>query len=371
MVNNVVENKVLEKKAPALENKVSQRNGYIDFARGIAIFLMIWGHCLQYCIPKGADFFEDPVFKFIYTFHMPILALISGYMFSFSVKNRGCGEGIGKRTIGLAQALVVGSLVNFAITKVIYPLSFDDVTFRGVLNSAKDLWFLWSILGASIAVSVAVNFSKSFIKQLLLIVLMIPIIYVLPGGELNLYMYPYFVLGWIYFEKKDSVIFKLLYKIRYICIPVFIVMLFFFEKKHYIYTSGMFTIENIAERHSINLFRYLIGFFGSICMLIVCKWLFDFFNLWIVSRKVLSVGLSNCGRKSLQIYIISCSLLSFFLPKLARSAQNSIPFLASGVNEILYDAVLTPIVAIVYIAVLYWIVILLEKIKLSKVLFGR
>lgn len=60
----------------------------LDIIKGIAIILVVMGHCIQY--GSGNDyytsalFFEENIFKFIYSFHMPLFMLISGYVFGFS-----------------------------------------------------------------------------------------------------------------------------------------------------------------------------------------------------------------------------------------------------------------------------------------------
>ena len=62
--------------------RIRNRNYYIDAAKGLAIFLMLWGHCIQSCVVgSDVDFFENTVFKAIYSFHMPLFMLISGYLF--------------------------------------------------------------------------------------------------------------------------------------------------------------------------------------------------------------------------------------------------------------------------------------------------
>lgn len=48
------------------------RSTFINFIRGLAIFFMLWGHCIQYASCEVIDFFEDPVFRFIYSFHSKI-----------------------------------------------------------------------------------------------------------------------------------------------------------------------------------------------------------------------------------------------------------------------------------------------------------
>ena len=53
---------------------------FINVARGLAIFLMLWGHCIQCCCLGDFDFYENDVFRVIYSFHMPLFMLISGYL---------------------------------------------------------------------------------------------------------------------------------------------------------------------------------------------------------------------------------------------------------------------------------------------------
>ena len=48
---------------------------YWDLVKGTAIFLMLWGHCVQFCALDEVDYFADIVFKTIYTMRLqPILS---------------------------------------------------------------------------------------------------------------------------------------------------------------------------------------------------------------------------------------------------------------------------------------------------------
>lgn len=70
------------------------RDKRLDILKGIAIILVVIGHNIQFM--KGntyaqGDFFSNPVFSIIYTFHMPAFMLVSGYLFylaSKSIKQR-------------------------------------------------------------------------------------------------------------------------------------------------------------------------------------------------------------------------------------------------------------------------------------------
>ena len=54
------------------------RNTQIDSLKFFLIFLVLVGHCLDINIgAKG----NSVVFKFIYSFHMPVFAMLSGFVF--------------------------------------------------------------------------------------------------------------------------------------------------------------------------------------------------------------------------------------------------------------------------------------------------
>ena len=43
-----------------------QQRLFLDVLKGVAVFLMLWGHCIQ-CAIGGElpDFYENPLFRFI------------------------------------------------------------------------------------------------------------------------------------------------------------------------------------------------------------------------------------------------------------------------------------------------------------------
>lgn len=50
---------------------------YLDNIKGFAILLVVLGHCIQFSNPK---FDDDFLFRFIYSFHMPLFFMVSGYV---------------------------------------------------------------------------------------------------------------------------------------------------------------------------------------------------------------------------------------------------------------------------------------------------
>ena len=188
-----------------------------------------------------------------------------------------------------------------------------------------------------------------------------------PNWEQNLYMYPYFVIGYLFGQWKNSVP-KTILGLKYLSLVAFPIMLFFYNKKHYIYTTGIISSQNKMELISIDLYRWAIGFVGSIFALVIVELVY---NALILRKPIIGNPLAKLGKKSLQIYCISVSLLSFWLPKLYTKFCNVVGSNIFAANMWLYNLLVTPCLAIVYAIVIYFFVKLLEKIKISKVIFGR
>ena len=72
-----------------MELNMVKRNILIDFLKSISIILVVLGHCIQYgsgyLYLVNNNFFYNKLFMFIYSFHMPLFAAISGYLFYKSI----------------------------------------------------------------------------------------------------------------------------------------------------------------------------------------------------------------------------------------------------------------------------------------------
>ena len=91
------------------------RNLMIDIVKGIATLLVAWGHFIQFSMWGAEAFFENEVFIIIYSFHMPLFALISGYLFWSSLKKRNLRELLLSRITGLLIPIVSWSLIDWSL----------------------------------------------------------------------------------------------------------------------------------------------------------------------------------------------------------------------------------------------------------------
>ena len=121
----------------------------------------------------------------------------------------------------------------------------------------------------------------------------------------------------------------------------------------------------------INGFRWAIGFVGSIFILtvveLVCRLV-----VFKLKRPIVSCGFVAAGQKSLQIYALSMALLNNYVREIAvwlidkRGMENTLTQ-----HLYVYNYGFCLGLAVIYIVALYWLVKLLDKIKLGKILFGR
>lgn len=59
-----------------------ERKVFIDYAKGLAILLVVIGHLLQYNLVGTS---AKDLFDIIYSFHMPLFMFLSGYVASLTI----------------------------------------------------------------------------------------------------------------------------------------------------------------------------------------------------------------------------------------------------------------------------------------------
>lgn len=350
----------------------NQERAYINVAKGVAVALMIWGHCLQYCSKESFHIFEHSVFQFIYSFHMPLFMLISGYLFSFSYQKRDLKTLLIHRTQGMLQPIVFASMLNAFLAKLPTFALYGTirVTNGELFTGLYSLWFLWCVLSSSTAVAIAGKTARNGWIQLLLIILGVFLVALFPENHYHVYMYPYFVAGF-YYGMYRSRIPAWLSRCAAASLIIFPAMLPFYEGRHLIYVTPVYTPEmEILELIQLNGFRWGIGFAGSVCVLVITKWAF----IWLDGKKCGSrfLGLlAKLGENSLAIYCISVALLSGYLSKIMDRVLLIAGRNILTDNMMLYNWVFTPILTVVYCIGLYYVVLLMKKLKIHSLIFGR
>lgn len=346
---------------------------YLDVVKGIAIFLMIWGHCIQYCNSTGS-FLENPVVKMIYSFHMPLFMLVSGYLFFFSFEKRDLKTLLVHRTQAMLQPIVMGTILSNLLMELMYrmisqgnPITNGELFNNGLMST---YWFLWCVLASSILVSIACKTGKRGWTQGLLLLMGGIVITVFPGTNYQLFMYPYFVLGFLW-AKYSHRIARIIPLGKWLVLLIYPVMLPFYQVKHYIYVTPMYSAElGLAGSAKIAAFRFLIGLAGSAFVLVLTD---SLVKTAVKNGKIpkLLSGLSDLGANSLQIYVLSAPLLSGYLPVVYDKLTDILGYAPFGQNPLLLALVYAPLLSIGYAAGLYFVVWLMRKWKIHGLIFGR
>ena len=352
---------------------------YINVVKGVAIFLMVWGHCIQYCALDSFDYFDNWMFKIIYSFHMPLFMMVSGYLFYYSFQKRDLKGLIVHRAKPLIQSIVVGNIIIYFATVVVFSIfrgEFGVTILSGWINSFSGLWFLWSVLSASTIVAVIAKKISQPIIQILLLFCAIIIVFLFPNGTLNAYVYPYYIIGFLFAKYKDKIN-KWILNLRYISLLLFPMSLFFFHKEHYIYTSGLLGngyTQSIWGIIKIDAIRWAVGFIGCIFALTVIYGLVALVEKSSGSRlkKILLRPMEKAGESSLQIYVLSVIFVSAYLPMGYRFLIDLCGIGNFIANNIwIYNLLFTFLLAVICTIGLFWINKALYKIKVGKWIFSK
>ena len=67
-----------------MKMNAQKRIPYLDFLKFFAIASVLLGHSVEQT--TGNDFWDNPIWAFIYTYHMPLFMLLCGYFFGSSLK---------------------------------------------------------------------------------------------------------------------------------------------------------------------------------------------------------------------------------------------------------------------------------------------
>ena len=344
----------------------SERSKYLDLVKGLTILLVVVGHCIQFGSGSeylGADkYFENIVFKLIYSFHMPLFAMISGYLYWNSVQKRTFWQTVVGKLKTIFVPIVVWGTISFAVTifengvpgNVMYLLSSYFWTITGTL------WFLWALSYCYVTVAII----HYVLKDQLILYISLIVVFLITPDQLNLgrfkFLFPAFVIGYMWnkynVRERLSVNKKSTKFIVGVGCLAYIVLLQRFTNDYYIYTTGVTLLgcNSILSQLDYDFTRWIIVIVGSGLVLLAIYCLVQGKDkLNFAQRKMVDLG-----RKSLGIYIINNYLNQYILKV----------YLGKMTFSYLYIIIETILVLILC----YLLTAGIEKIKpMSKLLLGK
>lgn len=149
---------------------VKQRLHYLDALKGILIILVILGHSIQYQIK---DYQHDALFRVIYSFHMPLFFLISGFL---TFKGRYDSHLVKKRFV---QCII--PFISWAIFLPIFESCECDWnrTIKILTYPDNGLWFLYNLFFYCLIFNLSERWSNKKYKQEYILLPLVVVLYVL------------------------------------------------------------------------------------------------------------------------------------------------------------------------------------------------
>lgn len=327
---------------------------YFDLIRGIAILLVLWGHIIQFGGGESEPF-ANKAFIFIYSFHMPLFLLISGFFLAKSIGKRSFVQNIKRKVVHIIVPAVLGGVGFYVVKLVVERLLGRDtypVSMAMLFEEIGNIWFLWCMFMCSVALLAAAALARKLGSERFMPVILLAVIVlfaVLPYSEYNIYLFPYFVTG--FYMGRGT--FQKLSKLELFSVMLFPMMLQNFSDKHFIYASGVSLLSSnygAAEQCLINVFRWLIGFAGCFVVILFTRKLDESFQ----ENKVCAL-ICDIGKCTLEIYILQRIVVEYLGAKILWKLVNGPGSVVLG-NEIVYSYVFTPVCSIAFTLLLYYIV---------------
>ena len=336
-------------------NFTQSRLEYIDLTKLFAIYCVLWGHSLQYM--SVDDFTNNNVAKFIYSFHMPLFMVLSGYFFSSSLKLTFVSL-IVKKARQLVLPIFSWTIfieIMYSIGKVYNGKNIAIIEFLKnlFLNLDSSFWFLKSLFFCYILAYIFIKLIKGewlACFGALLLCSLHPNVFQLG------FMLPFFFIG-IFVKKYFQVIEKHNKLMLFCSFLVFAIMQLFWKGNYMIYFCKIpaiydFKVVSYSHRMCVAVFRFIIGTAGSVFFILLFR--------YVCSNVKMNFNLlSILGQYTLGIYIVQCYLLVLltdylFFPPL---------------SPILYNFVLTPITALILLSICLSVVKFIQRNKYISFLF--
>lgn len=326
---------------------VKTRQPYFDSLKFFAMFLVIWGHCVERCVSRPCT--DEPMWHFIYTFHMPLFMIISGYFSLSTIFNNGGWKYLIVRKSKTLLLPVLSWTVIFILIQPLFGLS--------NFNFLNTLWFLRCLFLCYLLHFVG---SKLHFKGWQVLTILIS--QAVPVSFYNVpIMYPCFALG--AFLRERPALFTSICKHWWAFTPIFLVLMYFTDYHLWLGIS----LKGAISGHDWNalglygfgrLHRILTGVMGAFVFIGLFKWLHETgAKGWLVQK------IRIMGQYTLEMYILQ----TLFTGLVLRAWIH-----LDDMNLWTFNFVVTPVMSVLIVVASMAVVWLVRRSPwLNLLLFGK
>ena len=334
------------------------REKWIDFEKGIAIYSVVLGHSIQYIYCHNESMEDNCVFLFIYSFHMALFAMISGYLLYYSARRYSLIEGVVRKVETILVPCLVWGGIEYFYTLLRGWNCFS--IYNCILFLLNHNWFLWSVFYCSIIIFL-LNYLIGSVKNLAGLLIIVGAMFCpdfLNSIDFKM-MFPAYFVGYCVNDKRLLQKYKAartntkLIIFMGIVFIYIVLMLFVIDKndimywQYYLGSDRVHNFENLIKRLAVNLI-------GSSMVVLSLMYIFGRIHAlrftYIVAR---------LGKNSLGIYMVQSIVFGYGLGILYRFSSMSTLF--RGVATAVLSGIIT---------IGSWLVVnLLKKNKLAARIF--
>lgn len=275
-----------------------------NYLRGIGIFLVVLGHSFPFI-----DEINIPIYKYIhsliYSFHMPLFIMISGF-FAYKILDINSFKEYKEFVLSKFKKLMIPYftisfitipikliLNSFSERKIVYQEILTDIFLYPWNNPIIFFWFIYVLFLIFVFSPLVVKINKYIVLTLFFILSLLKIDNIAFMGISTIFNYSiYFFIGLyfreFYIKRRESILnfkFNPINSIFLILIPTIIFIL-----------NINFNFQNIFS----NLLYILKSFLGIYLSIILCILIYQFKNINIISS-----FLNILGKYSFDIYLLS------------------------------------------------------------------
>ncbi len=327
-----------------------------DALKLFAIYMVILGHCIQHLL--STDYVDETGYVMIYSFHMPLFMMISGYFASSGLKRNFLSSIVTK-----ARQLLLPCITASVIMSIVFCIATGcKFYYRLNFELLYAFWFLKTAFFCFLLAKTSYAFGRFKIIAFLgtLFLTQIPQINHIPYFTTNIdIMYPCFVVGILlktYWDRIQA-------NSRSIAIVtgiIFVVMLLFWGKEFWQPTYAMLYKLKAGEYSEgfylayIRLYKLAIGISGSIFFTTL-------FHLCISGTNSSTIkSLCAYGKYTIGIYILQTFLLETFL-------RHYLDF--DNVNSWVFNLLIAPLLSILILVLCTYLSKILDRYKYTAFLF--
>ena len=325
---------------------------YLDFLKFFAIASVLLGHSVEQI--TGNDFWDNPIWAFIYTYHMPLFMLLCGYFFGSSLKLPFVTM-LKKKFVQLGIPSISAWVLMFLFVTITgynpYP-EIVDLSWLGFMNA---MWFLKCVFFCYLIGWIFVKAMRNVWIAALSSTLLVHLFPIFSIDSVN-FMLPMFWVGYLC-NLHQPWIDKHRTPLLAGSLAAFVLMIPFWSGRLTVYMVPIdffdwHTLSLNIENLGVTLYRLVIGIAGSMVFFLLSPWVYDRIKDCRLTPTLDRLGKCTLGLYWTQTFLLECT-------------WHSIGLYVNTANSFW----VAPLIAIFELFLCYQAVMLFRKNGYTKLLF--